>query len=273
MTILAKPTAETKANLSAHALADIFPLMEGEEFDALMQDIKDNWLREPITIYEDKILDGRNRYRAVVKADRLFKLKEENFRTYSGSDPLGLVVSANLHRRHLTESQRALIAARIVTTKLGDNQFNKPGITNKQAAAMLGVSQAIVKMAKDVEAKATPEIKEKVLKGELRLGAAKEVIKKPKEEQVGELEKIKAEKQKEKDEKAKQKTGATKGGTGTKASASKANQAMKDVDDFCKKWKAFDNNQRRAFVNIFKDELAALLDAIQQQEAMIGAAA
>jgi hypothetical protein len=45
------------------------------------------------------------------------------------------------------------------------------------------------------------------------------------------------------------------------------------VDDFCKRWKAFDNNQRQAFVGIFKTELAALLDAIQQREAMIGAAA
>jgi ParB-like chromosome segregation protein Spo0J len=270
MTILTKPT-ETKANLSAHPLADIFPLMEGDEFDALVEDIKANWLREPITLFENQILDGRNRYRAVIKAALQYKLKEENFRTYSGSDPLGLVVSANLHRRHLTESQRALIAARIVTTKLGDNQFNKAGVTNKQAAAMLGVSQATVKMAKDVAQKAAPEINQLVQKGELRLGAAKQLLNVDKSQQVAELEKIKAEKQKEKDDKAKQRTGATKGNASTKAS--KANQAMKEVDDFCKKWKAFDNNQRRAFVDIFKDELAALLDAIQQQEAMIGAAA
>ena len=275
MTTLTKPTAETKANLFAHPLADIFPLMEGEEFDALVQDIKDNGLREPITLFENQILDGRNRYRAVVKAALQYKLKEENFRTYNGSDPLGLVVSANLHRRHLTESQRALIAARIVTTKLGDNQFNKPGVTNKQAAAMLGVSEATVKMAKDVAAKATPEIKEKVQKGELRLGAAKSVIKKPKEEQQAELARIVKERE-EKQQAAKAEREAAKAGTqpATKSRASsRANQAMKDVDEFCKKWKAFDNNQRRAFVNIFKDELAVLLDAIQQQEAMIGAAA
>jgi hypothetical protein len=263
------PTVETKTyrDLAHHSLAEIFPLMEGDEFDALVKDIEDNGLREPIWLYEDKILDGRNRYRAVVKAKLQYKLKDENFRTYTGSDPLGFVVSANLHRRHLTESQRALIAARIVTTKLGDNQFNKPGVTNKQAAVMLGVSAATVKTAKKVAESAAPEIKEKVLKGELRLNAAKDIIEKPKEEQVAELEKIKAEKQKEKEEKAK-KTGAIKGST----KASKANQAMKEVDDFCKKWKAFDNNQRRAFVDIFKVELAALLDAIQQQEAMIGGA-
>jgi hypothetical protein len=275
MTILAK-AAETKAfhNLTAHPLADIFPLMEGEEFDALVQDIKDNWLREPITLYDGAILDGRNRYRAVVKAALQYKLKEENFRHYTGNDPLGLVISANLHRRHLTESQRALIAARIVTTKLGDNQFNKPGVTNKQAAAMLGVSEATVKMAKDVAQKATLEIKEKVQKGELRLGAAKEIIKKPKDEQQAELARIVKERE-EKQRAAKAERDAAKAGTqtATRSRTSKANQAMKEVDEFCKKWKAFDNNQRQAFVGIFKTELAALLDAIQQREAMIGAAA
>ena len=267
------PTVETKTyrDLAHHSLAEIFPLMEGDEFDALVKDIEDNGLREPIWLYEDKILDGRNRYRAVVKAKKQYGLKEENFRTYNGSDPLGFVVSANLHRRHLTESQRALIAARIVTTKLGDNQFNKPGISNKQAAVMLGVSVATVKTAKKVAEEAAPEIKEKVLTGELRLGAAKEVIKKPREEQVAELEKIKAEKQKEKDEREKQRT-AGKGNSTTKTKVAKANQAMTDVDDFCKKWKAFDENQRRAFVDIFIDELETFIKLERDRQAMIGGA-
>src|SRR5262249_35115993 len=56
------------ANVKFHPLADMFPLMEGEDFDALVADIKANALRYKITLYEGMILDGRNRYRAMLAA-------------------------------------------------------------------------------------------------------------------------------------------------------------------------------------------------------------
>jgi hypothetical protein len=163
MTAPSKPTVE----LTAHPLSEIFPRMGEAELGALAEDIKANGLKEAIWLFEDKILDGNNRYSAGLKIG--YRFKETDFRRFDPKvhgDPLTFVVSANLHRRHLNESQRATIAANVVTTRLGFNQYNKTSVTNEQAARMLGVSEATVKMAKEVAQKAAPEINQMVQKGE-----------------------------------------------------------------------------------------------------------
>jgi hypothetical protein len=98
------------ADLKFHPLANIFPLMEGQEFESLVEDIRAaNGLHEKITLYEGCILDGRNRYRACKALG--IDITALEFDEYDGSDPLGFVISLNLARRHLSESQRAMIAA------------------------------------------------------------------------------------------------------------------------------------------------------------------
>lgn len=92
-----------------HEYANLFPLIEGEQFDALALSVKNDGLHEPIWLYEGKILDGRNRYLACLSQE----IKPE-FQQYTGSDPLGFVVLKNIYRRDLTPSQRACIAVDIL---------------------------------------------------------------------------------------------------------------------------------------------------------------
>lgn len=87
--------------LDFHPLASMFPLMEGDDYTALVEDIAQHGQREAIWLYDGMILDGRNRYRACVELGLV-----PDTQTYTGDDPRAFVVSLNLHRRHLTREQR-----------------------------------------------------------------------------------------------------------------------------------------------------------------------
>src|SRR5262249_930939 len=99
-----------------HPIANVFPLMMGDEFKRFKEDIRTRKQQEPILIYEGKILDGRNRYNACKELGILLDTKR-----YEGDDPVGFVLSANLHRRHLNESHRAMVAAKLASLTVGAN--------------------------------------------------------------------------------------------------------------------------------------------------------
>jgi ParB-like chromosome segregation protein Spo0J len=95
-----------------HPLSEMFPLMEGKEFDDLVADIGAHGLSEPITLFEGKILDGRNRYRALRTLERgLEESQSVNFTEAWPNAARAYVISQNLHRRHLSIKQRKAIAA------------------------------------------------------------------------------------------------------------------------------------------------------------------
>lgn len=129
-----------------HPLAEIFPPFTDKEFQDLVDDIGQNGQRNVITLFEGKILDGVHRYKACLKLNM-----EPKVRVYNGPDPLGFAVSANLKRRHLNESQRALIAAQLSGSKnepSSAQRTTKGTLTNKEAAGVLNVSEHSVDIAK-----------------------------------------------------------------------------------------------------------------------------
>lgn len=107
-----------QAELSFHPLANLFPLIEGDEFAALVTDIREQGLREPVTLFDGMILDGRNRYKACLEAGA-----ECPTQVFTGTDPVAFVISANLRRRHLTESQRAMVAAKLANLEHGGDRL------------------------------------------------------------------------------------------------------------------------------------------------------
>ena len=55
--------------LEYHELSSLFPLITGDDFALMVKDIEANGQREPIILFDGKILDGRNRYRACRELD------------------------------------------------------------------------------------------------------------------------------------------------------------------------------------------------------------
>jgi hypothetical protein len=127
-----------------HPLADIFPLTEGAEFDALVADIKANGLREKIDLYEGKIVDGRNRYLALQRleidpsADPSKYFRKAIYAHTTGGEIApherdnddrvrAYVISKNIHRRHLTPEQKRDLIAKLLkaTPEKSDRQIAK----------------------------------------------------------------------------------------------------------------------------------------------------
>ena len=170
----------------AHPAAQAFPLMEGPEYRRLVDDIRENGLRHPVVLWdaggEWQCLDGRNRARA---CDELgIKPKTE---IYSGDDPYQYVVSANIMRRHLNESQRAMVATKLATLVAGTNRRNtrkSAGVpTQAEAAAMLKVSPRTVQAANAVLDNGTPEMVAAVERGDIAVSRAAELTKLSDEQQ------------------------------------------------------------------------------------------
>src|SRR5262245_24884979 len=177
-----------------HDLAELFPLHEGPALDDLAEDMAGpTGQLEPVTLYQGKILDGRRRYLAARRQGLELKT-----RVFKGDDAqaLAYVVAKNLYRRHLSESERALVAAKIVTRRQGSNQHapatagsgetrespdkngasggsaNLPTLSQGQAADLFNVSTRSVGNGRAVLEKGTPELQQAVADGTVSISDA-----------------------------------------------------------------------------------------------------
>jgi N6-adenosine-specific RNA methylase IME4 len=94
-------------NLDVHPAADLFPMLEPTELDQLTADIAKHGQIEPVVLFEQKILDGRNRVEACRRVGIEPKVRELD----ACDSPTAFVISANLHRRHLSPILLASCAA------------------------------------------------------------------------------------------------------------------------------------------------------------------
>jgi hypothetical protein len=92
-----------------------------------------------------------------------------------GADPVAHVVSLNLKRRHLTESQRAMVADKLA--RLPAHRPDKTAqicavLSQEEAAALLNVSRRTVQEARKIHEKAAQGVIDAVEAGTLTIHAA-----------------------------------------------------------------------------------------------------
>jgi N6-adenosine-specific RNA methylase IME4 len=170
-----------------HEYANIFPLIEGDDFNNLKEDIRIKGQSEPIVLFEGKVLDGRNRLRAC----EALGLKPV-FKEFKGDDALGYVISNNLRRRHLTESQRACIAQDVLPLleeqakkrQGARNDLNIPtkvsesrGESRVAAARTFSVGTTYISDAKKIKLE-HPELYKEILRGSKNIHEVKSSLKK-----------------------------------------------------------------------------------------------
>lgn len=155
--------------------------MSAAEFEALKADIAQHGQRERVWTYQGQIIDGRHRARACEElglpvATQIYEGDESNL--------VAFVVSLNLHRRHLDESQRGLVAAKLSNLDHGQKKSDAPiGVSQHDAAEMLNVGHRTVQRAREVLESGAPELVAAVEQGRVSVNAAATIAEAPKEQQ------------------------------------------------------------------------------------------
>jgi len=146
------------ADYEFHELANINPMMNDLEFNSLVNDIKEQGLIENICLFESKILDGRNRYLACLKAGIV-----PTFYNFVGSynDAVSFVISKE-RRRNQNLSQKACTGVLYLP------------IIEKQNKSIIEENKRLVGIA----SKKPKKEKEKILKAIIPINNNKEVAEK-----------------------------------------------------------------------------------------------
>lgn len=178
-------------------LCNMFPDITTEQLHELANDIAENGLQNPIVRWEGRILDGKNR----LKACEMSRVKPEFVDWYptnpeneddSRREAFAYVVSLNLHRRQLTESQLALIAGRMANMGPGRHTEQSRSVSLEAAANAVGISRRTVSEGKRVVSKSSPKVVDAVRSGEVSVSDAGKISELPHEIQEAALDDVKS---------------------------------------------------------------------------------
>lgn len=163
----------------------LFPSLTTDEYRDLKASIAERGVLVPV-VYDENgaILDGHHRVQ-VCQELGIADWPRDVRTGLSEPAKAALIVTLNRDRRHLNESQRAMVAARLATLPMGANQHTPIGGTSQpEAAALLNVGERSVQRARQVLDAGAPELQQAVIAGEMAVSTAATLTELPKAEQA-----------------------------------------------------------------------------------------
>jgi hypothetical protein len=156
-----------------HPLAEIWPMMSEEQYQGLLEDIRQHGQVDPVVMYNGKLLDGRNRLRACTELGIECKFAQ----LPNGVNPKAWVMSRNHHRRHMTPTQRSAVAAKVAASGGESTPDAEERTSIDEAANMLQVSRRSVFSASYVQKHGCDAIKQMIASGEIAVNVAEKFCK------------------------------------------------------------------------------------------------
>jgi hypothetical protein len=112
---------ESCVTLEIHPIANMLPRLGCAEFAILVEDIRNHGLREPIWLYQGRVLDGRHR----LEACRLLGIEPET-KAYDGIDPVGFVLSQNTVIGAVSPTKQSPLAGGLGSTTIVSASVPQP---------------------------------------------------------------------------------------------------------------------------------------------------
>ena len=94
---------------TVHRLAQLFPLIEGPEYEVFVEDVARRGIASPVLRRGTEIIDGRNRVRAGLQTGKKIPFVD----LAPGEQPAEAIMRANIHTRVLTASQRTVLSRKL----------------------------------------------------------------------------------------------------------------------------------------------------------------
>lgn len=122
-----------KGHYVVHPVARMFPMIQGQGYDDLVQSLDKDGQQEDCVVAGDMILDGRNRVNGLNQLGREVRVVQfAELKT--GLSPAAWIMTKNLQRRHLTDDQYLAITANYLAWCKDEAERQRAESDSKQSA-------------------------------------------------------------------------------------------------------------------------------------------